>query len=603
MDNSQTEIDHPLEIFVRQDPKQIPEYNLIKIKNEKNGIKTYNGYTYIKDLGSGLFSKVKLVEKDNKYYSMKVINKSKLQKKKKGFAKDKDGKLIINSMLEGALKEIAILKKTSHPNIVQLHEILYDNNENKIYLILEYCSKGQIMEYDEDEDEFYINKNFYKEKENLNSNYTEDEIRHFIRQIVLGIEYLHSNGIIHRDIKPDNILINENNEIKITDFNVSAMLENLNDDDIGKKIEGNFYFRAPETVENNMENHIKGKPIDIWALGVTAYILAYKKFPFESEDGDIFVLFDNICKKQFKIDDDKINNYSSGFVNFLELCLEKDPNKRITIEDIKKLPWIDENCRNSLRDSKSPDIIRVSNNDIKNAVGFFTTVKLVKKIASITLGKLGTNDYLNPISLAIKNAIENIKSLRTSCSQQLLSEENNNLILNKSFHLYSDSSYYSEDDENNNNNNDENEKSTDESNKDNFNVKNNDNNNINVIRMGFRKKNSIKDIINDSVKDVYSYYNEISKNKKEINLKDVKKNIIINDDKMFPKKMNKIKIDNIIKLINKDFSNIKNNKNNNNNDNNNDNNNNNIKSSSLKLKKIKISHKKSNSHIEKDLYN
>ena len=67
--------------------------------------------------------------------------------------------------------------------------------------------------------------------------------------------------------------------------------------------------------------------------------------------------------------------------------------------------------------------------------------------------------------------------------------------------------------------------------------------------------------------------------------------------------MNKIKIDNIIKLINKDFSNIKNNKNNNNNDNNNDNNNNNIKSSSLKLKKIKISHKKSNSHIEKDLYN
>ena len=591
MENYETKMDHPIEIYVRTDTKiQIPEHNLIKTKSEKNGSKTYNGYTYIKDLGSGLFSKVKLVEKSKKYYSMKIINKNNLQKKKKGFAKDKDGKLIINSMLEGALKEIAILKKTSHPNIVQLHEILYDNNKNKIYLILEYCSKGEIMEYDEVEDEFYINKNFYKEKDDINSNYSEDEIRHFIRQIVLGIEYLHSNGIIHRDIKPDNILINENNEIKITDFNVSAMLENLKEDDIGKKIEGNFYFRAPETVKNNMNNHIKGKPIDIWALGVTAYILAYKKFPFDSEDDDIITLFDNISTKNFKIDDDKIDMYSSGFVNFLELCLEKDPNKRITIEDIKKLPWIDENCRNSLRDSKKPEIIRVSHHDINNAVGFFTTVKLVKRIASITLGKMGTDEYTNPISIAIKKAIENIKSLRTSCSQQILNgDNNNNNILNKSFHLYSESSSYSEENENDNNN-DENEKSTDTSNKDNSNIKNENNN---FMRIGFRnKKKSIKNIINDSMKELYKYYNEISKNKNEINSDEIKKNINFDDYKMTPNKMNKIKIDNIIKLINKDFFNNKKKSNNNNN-----------KSSSLKLKKVKIYHKKSNSFIEKDFYN
>jgi len=587
MDNNQTKIDHPHEIYVNIDNQnEIPEHNLIKIKSE-NGTKTYNGYTYIKDLGSGLFSKVKLVEKSKKYYSMKVINKNNLQKKKKGFAKDNNGKLIINSMLEGALKEIAILKKTSHPNIVQLHEILYDNNKNKIYLILEYCSKGEIMEYDEIEDEFYINKNFYKEKEDINSNYSEDEIRHFIRQIVLGIEYLHSNGIIHRDIKPDNILINENNEIKITDFNVSAMLENLEEDDIGKKIEGNFYFRAPETVKNNMESHIKGKPIDIWALGVTAYILAYKKFPFDSEDGDIVNLFDNISSKKFTIDEDKINNYSSGFVNFLELCLEKDPNKRITIQDIKKLPWIDENCRNSLRESKCPEIIKVSNNDIKNAVGFFTSVKLVKRLASITLGKMGINDYSNPISIAIKKAIDNIKSLRTSCSQQILNIDNENNIFNKSFHLYSDSSSYSEENENDNN---ENEKSTDASNKEIFNIKNEKNN---FMRIGFRnKKNSIKGLINDSMKDLYKYYNEISKNKKEINSNEIKKNIDFDDVKMISKKMNEIKIDNIIKLINYDFFNIKKN-----------NSNNNKKSSSLKLKKIKIYHKKSNSFIEKDIYN
>ena len=68
---------------------------------------------------------------------MKVINKNKLQKKKKGFNKDKEGKLIINSMLEGALKEIAILKKITHPNIVKIIDLAF--SDKNIELCLEYC--------------------------------------------------------------------------------------------------------------------------------------------------------------------------------------------------------------------------------------------------------------------------------------------------------------------------------------------------------------------------------------------------------------------------------------------------------------------------------
>ena len=159
---------------------------------------------------------------------MKIIDKKKLSHTRKGFGFNKieDGTIKINSLLEDAIKEIAILKKCNNKNIIKLYEIIHDNIKDELYLILEYCSNGTLMIYDEDEDKVQINKKFYKNN-NPDSDYSEDEIRKIIRQIVLGIDYLHNNGVIHRDIKPDNILFDDNNKIKITDFNVS-LLSNKN---------------------------------------------------------------------------------------------------------------------------------------------------------------------------------------------------------------------------------------------------------------------------------------------------------------------------------------------------------------------------------------
>jgi len=397
-----------------EDESGVPEKELKKEVNEK-GEKFYNEYKIISSIGEGGYSKVKLVEKKGKKYAMKIIDKKKLSHTRKGFGFNKieDGTIKINSLLEDAIKEIAILKKCNNKNIIKLYEILHDNIKEKLYLILEYCSNGNLMTYNEDEDKFQINKHFYKNN-NPDSDYSEDEIRKIIRQIVLGIDYLHNNGVIHRDIKPDNILFDENNNIKITDFNVSTLLPSKNDDLISKNILGTKYFRAPEVCKNieneknnkenkknnnNKENEnnianifekddlnnfihdiniIHGKPLDIWALGITSYLLAYKKLPFvESDDDnedDIIDLFDKIINKDYEIPN---NRMSKGFVDFLKKCLNKEPSKRITINEIKKLDWINEKEYN-LTKIKSPPKIEVSFNEIKSSIAFFFKVKMLK---------------------------------------------------------------------------------------------------------------------------------------------------------------------------------------------------------------------------------
>ena len=387
----------------------IPETELHRTRNSE-GEKFYNEYKYIKYLGEGTFSKVKLVIKNNQFYAMKVIDKKLLRKNNKGFSRDENGELIISSMLEDALKEIAILKKCHHKNIIKLFEILYDDEKEKLYLILEYCPKGPLIIYNEDNDNFEINKNYFINKDfykNLNNednnsiieneiekikkdNYSEDEIRYFLRQIIKGVSYLHHNGIIHKDLKPDNILISHTNKIKITDFNVSSLLKDKKNDKIGKKIEGTLYFRAPETCiseENeNSDFDIRGKPLDIWSIGIIAYILAYKKFPFNNDN--IMELFDIIEKGNYIIPDNRMSN---GFIEFLNMCLEKNPKKRASIWKLKKMKWINE--KGDFLDKEIfPPKILVSVTEVKGSMRFFKKVSLYNGIVNYYHKKSILND-------------------------------------------------------------------------------------------------------------------------------------------------------------------------------------------------------------------
>ena len=333
------------------DIKSIKESELTK-NYDNEGNKYYNEYKYVKLLGKGSYSKVKLVIKDDIKYAMKIIDK-KVLKNKKIFKQDNDGNVIVTNLLKDALKEIAILKKLDHPNIIKLYEILHNYQKQKIYLILEYADYGDIVDYDEESEIFSINKHMeeryaqdklgYNQKNDIDNKiyYEEDDIRHFCKHILLGLDYLHKNGIIHHDIKPNNILLCKKKICKITDFNFSSILDNLNEDNIGSNGDTNDNFRAPETInlndndnDNNQNREYQGKPLDIWALGVTIYILTYLKFPFDTDKG-VLELYKIIKEANVKF---PLEPWYTRKIKFLiKECLEKDPNKRKSAEEILKV--------------------------------------------------------------------------------------------------------------------------------------------------------------------------------------------------------------------------------------------------------------------------
>jgi calcium/calmodulin-dependent protein kinase kinase 2 len=159
---------------------------------DSNQNEIINQYIVVTDLGEGSFSSVKLFFDTNtqKNYATKIINKKELEKRKKGIQRNEEGQIIVDNCLKDALREIAILKRIDCPNIIQLREILHDNENNKIFLVMEFAEKGQILEFDEESETFTINSNLLLD--DRDPFYSEDEIRDYLRGIVTGISYCKS---------------------------------------------------------------------------------------------------------------------------------------------------------------------------------------------------------------------------------------------------------------------------------------------------------------------------------------------------------------------------------------------------------------------------
>jgi len=103
---------------------------------------------------------------------------------------------------------------------------------------------------------------------------------------------VHSNGIIHRDIKPQNVLLDWKGTVKLADFGVSTIVDGS---DLLTKSEGTYHFMAPECIgKDGVGTGYSGKGADIWALGVTFYAITFYKMPFFSENlMELFELIEN----------------------------------------------------------------------------------------------------------------------------------------------------------------------------------------------------------------------------------------------------------------------------------------------------------------------
>eukprot|EP00330_Aristerostoma_sp_ATCC50986_P006959 CAMPEP_0114580206 /NCGR_PEP_ID=MMETSP0125-20121206/4539_1 /TAXON_ID=485358 ORGANISM="Aristerostoma sp., Strain ATCC 50986" /NCGR_SAMPLE_ID=MMETSP0125 /ASSEMBLY_ACC=CAM_ASM_000245 /LENGTH=173 /DNA_ID=CAMNT_0001771631 /DNA_START=1731 /DNA_END=2252 /DNA_ORIENTATION=- len=159
----------------------------------------------------------------------------------------------------------------NHPNIVKLHEVIDDPNHHKIYLVMDYVEKGQVM-----------SEAFWKhEGKEADSVLDEEKAKKYFTDLVLGLDYIHNYAhVVHRDIKPENLLITADDELKISDFGISHVVEDGENDEITNQ-KGTKAFLAPEVYE---KGPFKGKPADVWAAGATLYFMLCGKPPFKTNN-------------------------------------------------------------------------------------------------------------------------------------------------------------------------------------------------------------------------------------------------------------------------------------------------------------------------------
>ncbi|KOX69644.1 Calcium/calmodulin-dependent protein kinase kinase 2 [Melipona quadrifasciata] len=265
--------------------KPLRESRRVSIDN-KEGALQLNQYKLLDNIGQGSYGIVKLVynEEDETHYAMKILSKKKLMKKAGVFGRMIPGKKGSANPLAKVYREIALLKKLDHPNVVKLVEVLDDPDEDNLYLVFELVQKGEILQVPTDKplDEETARKNFRdivmgveylsrivgKIQENklvdttlFQSNSIETRLGFTILSFVyfyvihhppyppspytVFIITVHYQRIVHRDIKPSNLLVDSDGRIKIADLGVSTELRACGELLSGPT--GTPAFAAPET--------------------------------------------------------------------------------------------------------------------------------------------------------------------------------------------------------------------------------------------------------------------------------------------------------------------------------------------------------------------
>lgn len=306
--------------------------------------KTINQYSFVQDLGKGTYAKVKLAVCGEKkeQFAIKIFDREVLKKKKNAGQGGQEGDKFFHYLYEDVMQEIEIMKSLNHPNVVRMHEMIDDEEDQNLFIVLDYAAKGELLSFNEESSTFY-NKHS-NNKQSLDEIQSpevrlqyEGHIRNIMRDLVNGLEYVHSQGIIHRDLKPQNILVDENDVVKIADFGVAMKLKQENDIIQGQA--GTYHFMSPECCKKKDPNGYSGKASDIWSLGVILYILIKRKLPFESTGAG---------NKQSIELAEKINsgiyeepkNISPHLSDLLRKLLQVEVKDRIDMESIKKHPFM-----------------------------------------------------------------------------------------------------------------------------------------------------------------------------------------------------------------------------------------------------------------------
>ncbi|XP_046544341.1 LOW QUALITY PROTEIN: testis-specific serine/threonine-protein kinase 1-like [Haliotis rubra] len=253
------------------------------------------GYTLHETIGEGAYAKVKRAycKKKNENLAVKIIQKSKIPKE----AKEKF-----------LPREIALLQKLRHTSLIVLHEV-YESRSN-MYLVMEYLPNGDLLDY--------VNKV---------GSLSEADGRRVFHQLLDVVSYLHGQYVYHRDIKLDNILLDDQYNIRLTDFGFARLNPYR---DLMETFCGSYAYAAPEILDGEMYD---GGRTDIWSCGVCLYGMLNGKLPFNDTDVDILR---SSMEKKLKF----YKQVSKDCRELIRQILDTSARRRPSIPAIRKSVWM-----------------------------------------------------------------------------------------------------------------------------------------------------------------------------------------------------------------------------------------------------------------------
>ncbi|KAI6143599.1 Pkinase-domain-containing protein [Pisolithus tinctorius] len=257
-------------------------------------------------LGSGPYAIVKVAIhiKTGQYYACKIINKKLIE----------GGEYMVRD-------EIAVLKQISsgHPNIVTLYD--YFETAQNLYLCFDLCTGGELFDTIWDRGQ-----------------YTEADAADLVRTILEAVKYIHDCGIVHRNLKPENLLFRSDpertSEIMIADFGMSRVMPDSKFS-MFTEMCGAPSYMAPEILKKTGY----GKPVDVWAMGVITYFLLAGVPPFDGDSQKQEM--DAIIAGDYRFEPEEYwNNVSDTARSFVSSCLTVNPDIRPTAAEALQHPWL-----------------------------------------------------------------------------------------------------------------------------------------------------------------------------------------------------------------------------------------------------------------------
>ena len=292
-------VDSTIFYLTKEDFKKVLDKNMVAYLERKmvleDGFNTsLDNLYFVKSLGRGKFGEVSLVHNEKTFFAIKAVNRKAAEKQK--------------ILIKYYIQERAILLVLQHPFIMKLVKTY--KTESNIFFLLEYIS-GRTMSN-------YLNSRSQKQLKNI------QETIFYTAILFIALDYLNSLFICHRDLKPDNIIINERGYLKIIDFGNSVKLNGFTN-----TMTGTPHYMAPEILLRGGY----GFSCDYWSIGIIAYETYYGKYPFGEKAKDPIEVYKEIVKKKLEF-----KNGDSKIITMIKSFLTKKVADRIcTLEKAKKL--------------------------------------------------------------------------------------------------------------------------------------------------------------------------------------------------------------------------------------------------------------------------